>query len=214
MLGLLGLIALVVLFMPVISFIRSIQLGRQFDEMQRRLDALERRVDQAGPLPTTPPITPRIVVPPPAVPPPPFVPPPAAAAQPAAVPIAPVATADAPLDLEERIGGRWLQHAGLIVLLLGVAFFLRYAFEHDWLSPTIRVGLGIVGGTAMVWGGMRLAARYRNYGLLLSGGGIAVLYLSVYAGFNLYALFGPQIAFALLVAVTIGAAALADLTGS
>ena len=214
MLGLLGLIALVVLFMPVISFIRSIQLGRQFDEMQRRLDALERRVDQAGPLPTTPPITPRIVVPPPAVPPPPFVPPPAAAAQPAAVSIAPVATADAPLDLEERIGGRWLQHAGLIVLLLGVAFFLRYAFEHDWLSPTIRVGLGIVGGTAMVWGGMRLAARYRNYGLLLSGGGIAVLYLSVYAGFNLYALFGPHIAFALLVAVTIGAAALADLTGS
>jgi len=58
-------------------------------------------------------------------------------------------------------------------------------------------------------GGVRLAARYRNYGLLLAGGGIAALYLSFYAGLNLYALFGPQAAFGLLVAVTVAAAALA-----
>jgi uncharacterized membrane protein len=64
-------------------------------------------------------------------------------------------------------------------------------------------------------GGWRCAAcRYRSYGLLLAGGGIAVLYLSFYAGLNLYALWGPQIAFALLVVVTIAAAALADRTDS
>ena len=45
----------------------------------------------------------------------------------------------AALDLEERIGGRWLQHAGMVVLVLGVAFFLRYAFDHEWLSPAVRV---------------------------------------------------------------------------
>jgi uncharacterized membrane protein len=61
---------------------------------------------------------------------------------------------------------------------------------------------------------VRLAVRYRAYGLLLSGGGIAVLYLSVYAGLNLYALYGPQVAFGMLLTVTIAAAALADHTGS
>jgi len=102
-----------------------------------------------------------------------------------------------PNDLETRIGGRWLQHAGLIVLLLGIAFFLRYAFEREWLSPTIRVSLGVVAGIAMAWGGVRLASKYRAYGLLLAGGGIAALYLSFYAALNLYALVGPEIAYIL-----------------
>jgi len=214
---LLGLVALVFLFLPVLSFIRSIQLGRQLDDLGRRLDHLERRVTQADPLPPPRPVTPRVVVPPPTIAPPPFIPPPAVPTATAGVPpapVTPVATVETELDLEERIGGRWLQHAGLIVLLLGVAFFLRYAFDHEWLSPAIRVGLGIVAGVVMVGGGIRLAARYRNYGLLVSGGGIAVLFLSVYAGFNLYSLVGPQIAFGLLVAVTVAAAALADRTGS
>lgn len=225
---LLPLVALVILFLPVLSFIRSIRLERQLDDMRRRLDQLERRAGAADPLNVARPVTPPVVAPPavgpsnvspPIVSPPPVaVPPPVVTSPlPGRSPAAPVAAAplgEAHLDLEERIGGRWLQHAGLVVLLLGVAFFLRYAFEHDWLSPTIRVGLGLLGGLAMVAGGMRLAARYRNYGLLLSGGGVAVLYLSVYAGFNLYALFGAQIAFTLLVAVTIAAAALADRTNS
>jgi uncharacterized membrane protein len=118
------------------------------------------------------------------------------------------------VSLEERIGGRWLQHAGLIVLLLGIAFFLRYAFEHEWLSPAVRVALGVATGAAMAWGGVRLASRYRAYGLLLAGGGIAALYLSFYAALNLYALVNPQVAFAALVVVTIAAAVLADRTNS
>ena len=119
-----------------------------------------------------------------------------------------------PNALEVRIGGRWLQHAGLIVLLLGIAFFLRYAFEHEWLSPAVRVTLGIAAGIAMASGGVRLASRYRAYGLLLAGGGIAALYLSFYAALNLYALVGPQLAFTALIAVTVAAAVLADRTDS
>ena len=120
----------------------------------------------------------------------------------------------APLDLEERIGGRWLQHAGMIVLVLGVAFFLKYAFDHEWLSPAVRVALGALVGAGMTAGGLALSRKYRAYGLFLSGGGLAVLYLSVYAGLNLYFLFGAELAFGLLVAITVGAAMLADRTDS
>jgi len=198
--GLLGLIGVVFVVLPLLSFVRSVQLGRELDALRRRMERLEGRLSTAEP-----------VAPGEAA----RVPPPAA---PALVGFRPVpghgAAASRDLDLEERIGGRWLQHAGLIVLLLGIAFFLRYAFEREWLSPAIRVGLGVAAGIGMAWGGVRLAARYRNYGLLLAGGGIAALYLSFYAGLNLYALFGPQAAFALLVTVTIAAAALADRSDS
>jgi len=225
--GLLGLVGVVFVVLPLLSFVRSVQLGRELDALRRRMERLEGRLNTAEP------VAPRGAarVPPPAVPvaapsvsgespvttSPPIPdwarePSPAVAGSRPAPGHAAAASRD--LDLEERIGGRWLQHAGLIVLLLGIAFFLRYAFEHEWLSPAIRVGLGVAAGMGMAWGGVRLAAHYRNYGLLIAGGGIAALYLSFYAGLNLYALFGPQAAFTLLVAVTMGAAALADRTDS
>src|SRR5258705_2005920 len=199
--GLLGLIGVVFVVLPLLSFVRSVQLGRELDALRRRMERLEGRLSTAEP------VAPREAAPGWA-----------RVRAPALVGFRPgpgdAAAASRDVDLEERIGGRWLQHAGLIVLLLGIAFFLRYAFEREWLSPAIRVGLGVAAGIGMTWGGVRLAARYRNYGLLLAGGGIAALYLSFYAGLNLYALFGPQAAFALLVAVTIAAAALADRSDS
>lgn len=204
--------------LPLVSFVRTLQLGRQLHDLRRRLDHLERRVNDADPVVPRPVVRPPIVSP--VVVPPPVVPP-VTHREPQPVQlrgerdlVSSLASEVRDLDLEERIGGRWLQHAGLIVLLLGVAFFLRYAFEHEWLSPAVRIALGIIAGISMAWGGVRLAMRYRAYGLLLSGGGIAVLYLSLYAGLNLYALYGPQLAFGMLVAVTIAAAALADRTNS
>jgi hypothetical protein len=117
------------------------------------------------------------------------------------------------VDLE-AIGGRWLQHAGLVVLILGVAFFLRYAFDRQWLSPAVRLALGGVAGVAMAAGGLRLSRTYRAYGLLTAGAGAAVLYLSAYAGLNLYFLFGPTLAFTLLVVITTAVAWVADRTDS
>jgi uncharacterized membrane protein len=220
-LGLLGLLALAYLLVPVLSFIRMLQLGRELIEVRRRLDLVERRLHEADPSPQRATAAEPVLSPPTPTPRQPvFASPrlPEWANDPnvpndpndSNVPNVPID----PNDLEVRIGGRWLQHAGLIVLLLGIAFFLRYAFEHEWLSPAVRVALGVVAGIAMAWGGVRLASRYRAYGLLLAGGGIAALYLSLYAALNLYGLVGPEVAFTALVVVTAAAAALADRTDS
>jgi uncharacterized membrane protein len=182
--------------LPILSLLRILRQQAEIDQLRGRVDVLERQ-----PMASQPSASPEAPTPSPE----PFAPPPF---PPSPSPLPPA------LDLEERIGGRWLQHAGLIVLLLGVAFFLRYAFEREWLSPVVRVALGGVAGLALVGGGLRMSRPYRTYGLLLAGGGLAVLYLSVYAGLNLYELLPAQLAFGLLVAITIAGAWLADRTGA
>lgn len=100
---------------------------------------------------------------------------------------------------------------GAIVLVLGVAFFLKYAFDNQWITESMRVGLGLAGGLALVAAGHQFVRRgYAGYGQILAGGGLAVLYLSVFAAHSFYDLVGRTTAFALLLAVTVGAAVLAD----
>ncbi len=126
-------------------------------------------------------------------------------------PVAPVAP-DAPAhDLEAAIGGKLMLWVGTIVLILGLAFFLKYAFDNDWINEPVRVGLGVIAGLALVWAGHRFVrSGYRAYGQILTGGGLAVMYLAIYAAFSYYELIGQTPAFVLLVAVTVGAAWLAD----
>jgi uncharacterized membrane protein len=116
-----------------------------------------------------------------------------------------------PEGLEEAIGGRLMLWVGAVVLLLGLAFFLKYAFDNDWITESMRVMMGIATGLALAIAGDRFASRgYRAYGQVISGGGIAGLFLSVYAAFSYYGLIGQVPAFTLLVLVTGGAALLAD----
>ncbi|HTM03305.1 MAG TPA: DUF2339 domain-containing protein [Vicinamibacterales bacterium] len=110
-------------------------------------------------------------------------------------------------EVERAIGERWLLYAGVIVLLLAVSFFLRYAFDRDWLSPLVRVVMGGAAGLVMIVGGRRLATSgYRSYGVIVAGSGVASLYLSAYAALNFYELIPAPAAFVLLVAISAAAA--------
>jgi uncharacterized membrane protein len=120
-------------------------------------------------------------------------------------------TSTTPEGLEEAIGGRLMLWVGTIVLVLGVAFFLKHAFDNNWITESMRVGLGIVVGLGLALAGDRFARRgYRAYGQVIAGGGVSALFLSIYAAFSYYGLIGQTPAFVLLVAVTAGAAYLAD----
>lgn len=114
-------------------------------------------------------------------------------------------------DFEGRVGGRWLLYTGLIVLLLGVSFFLKYAVDNEWIGPWGRVGLGLAGGVALTLGGVSLdRSGLVVFGRALAGAGLAILYLSVYAALTFYGLIDRGIAFGLMVAITAVAAWLAD----
>jgi hypothetical protein len=114
-------------------------------------------------------------------------------------------------SLESRIGGRWLLYIGTAVLVLGIGFFVKYAFDNEWINQTGRVLIGAAIGLAMVIGGHAIARRgYALYGQIVAGGGFVALYISVFAALSFYGLIGRPAAFGLMVLITAGAAVAAD----
>lgn len=104
------------------------------------------------------------------------------------------------------LGGNTLVRVGILVLFFGLAFLARYAVEHALLPPALRLaGIG-GGGLALAALGWRLRTRRPGYALTLQGGGVAVLYLTVFAAFRLYALLPAGAAFALMLLIVAAAA--------
>jgi uncharacterized membrane protein len=114
------------------------------------------------------------------------------------------------IDWETGAAKRLLTWVGAGVLFLGFAFFLKYAFDRGWLGPRSQVVLGIAAGAAMLIGGDRSVRRgMRILGQGLMGGGLAVLYASLFAGFRFWGLIPQPAAFAGMVVVTVVGATLA-----
>ena len=114
-------------------------------------------------------------------------------------------------SLETRIGGQWLLYIGVVLLVIGVAYFEKLAIEKRWIGETARVVQGLLFGVGLMYAGSRFGrAGYRLYGQVITGAGGAILYVSTFAAFVLYHLVERRVAFALMVAITATVAWLAD----
>jgi hypothetical protein len=84
-------------------------------------------------------------------------------------------------DWETVVGTNWLNRAGVLVLVIGIALFLGYSLTH--LGPAGKVSIGFAVGFSMLAAGTAAEQheRYRNFSLGLMGGGWAVIYLTGYA---------------------------------
>ena len=113
-------------------------------------------------------------------------------------------------DLEALIGGRWFNRIGIIALLFAVSYFLKLAFDNNWIGPAGRVSTGIFLGTLMLpWSEWLLTRGYTYFSEGIAGLGEATLFVSIWAGCQYYTLFTRQTGFAALVLVTIVMAFLA-----
>jgi len=114
------------------------------------------------------------------------------------------------LDLETLIGGRWLNRIGIIALIGAVTFFLKYAFDNNWIGPGGRVAIGVLLGAAMLpWSHWLLQRGYAYFSEGIAGLGAAVLYLSIWAGCQYYKLFSLDVGFFAMIVITAAMAAVA-----
>ena len=113
------------------------------------------------------------------------------------------------VDWEIILGGNWLARVGALALIVGTTFFLKLAFDNDWIGETERVLLGVVGGLALIGAGEYWRRRYAIYSQALAGGGVAILYVSVFAAYSFYDLIATYPAIGVLALISVGAAALA-----
>jgi uncharacterized membrane protein len=123
------------------------------------------------------------------------------------------------LDKAWGAARRWLTtgnvpvKVGVIISFFGVAFLLRYAVDRNLLVVPIELrllGVAVAAGVLLAVG-WRLRQRSAVYALSLQGGGIGILYLTIFAAFRLYTLLPATAAFALLVILTAAGGALAVL---
>jgi hypothetical protein len=115
------------------------------------------------------------------------------------------------VGLEERIGARWLLYAGIGSLILGLSYFIKFAFDNGWVSEPLRVLTGLAVGGGLIGGGQRFVRKGLTFfGHALSGGGLVILYVAIFAALHAYDLIAPATAFAAMLGVTVLGIWLAD----
>ena len=135
------------------------------------------------------------IVSPLASPPPAPVSTPAAATPPSSIPTPRPAGMGA---LEERLGSRLPVWLGGIALALSGVYLVQYSIERGWLSPVVRVSLGIAFGLSLLTLGELLHRRAARIAQALSAAGIADLYACFLAASTLYGLLSRPAAFTLM----------------
>lgn len=112
-------------------------------------------------------------------------------------------------DWEFLLGRNWFAIIGGIAVVLGIGFFLKLAFDNNWISDTGRIILGIVVGLAFIGGGEYAQRRVPRWAQAVTASGAAILYLTIYAAFGLYRLIPAELSFILLAVVVTAAVLLA-----
>ncbi len=136
--------------------------------------------------------------------------PPAAPAIPPPVPAfaspPPVSAKPEPaINWEQFMGVKGFAWVGGLALFLGVAFFVKYSFDNNLVSPELRVAIGFLAGLGLLVGGLVLSRK--NFPALsqtLCATGVVILYAVTFACRSVYhfAFFGPLPTFLLMVLIT------------
>ena len=211
-----------ILVLPFVALAKANRAKRGVDDLAKRLSSLENELRnlrpqtvsavqpeapvaapeprvEAVPEPPIPAITPAPVVSKATAEPPPIPQELLTPKEPVAKPTKP------PIDWEQFMGAKLFAWIGGFALFLGIAFFVKYSFEHNLIPPELRVAIGFVVGTGLVVGGLLLKRKENAVtAQTLCATGILVLYAVTFAcrAYYHFAFFGLVPTFLLMTLIT------------
>jgi uncharacterized membrane protein len=113
-------------------------------------------------------------------------------------------------SLESRIGAQLLNRIGILAVLIGVAWFLKLAFDRNWIGPSVRVWIGLaVAIGLMVWSQRFHRQGFPAFSYSLKALGTSIAYLSLWAASSVFHLAPSWLIFVAMTAVTVANAVLA-----
>lgn len=105
-------------------------------------------------------------------------------------------------DLEKFIGENILSKVAITILVIGIAFFVKFAIDKEWINEIARVGIGILCGGIVLGFAHRLHTKFKAFSSVLVGGGIAIFYFTIGIGFHQYHIFNQTTAFVIMFLIT------------
>ncbi len=105
---------------------------------------------------------------------------------------------------EQILAGNWFAIIGGLALFIGFALFLKLAFDNDWIGGRTRIIIGALAGLLLLGLGEYLSPkRYGYWSQSVTASGFAILYVVIFAAFNIYGLIGEYPTLALFILNTI-----------
>ena len=105
-------------------------------------------------------------------------------------------------NFEKYIGENLFCKIGILIFIIGIGFFVKYAIDQNWINETARTLMGYAVGAGMLVLAERLHKRYHTFSSLLAGGAFGIYYLITAIAFHYYDLFSHTMAFVILCATT------------
>lgn len=105
-------------------------------------------------------------------------------------------------DLEKFIGENLINKIGILILVLGISYFVKYAIDKDWINEPARVGIGMLSGALLLGVAHKLRQKYAAFSSVFVAGAIAVFYFTIAIAFHSYHLFSQTVAFIIMVVIT------------
>lgn len=113
------------------------------------------------------------------------------------------------VTMEYAVATTWLLRIGVLILVIGIGFFLKYSIVEGIIGPLGKVALAALAGVGLLGGGLKLfGGRYDLLGQGLAGAGFATFYFTFFTAQN-EGLFSAVPTFALMILVTVAAGLLA-----
>jgi uncharacterized membrane protein len=107
------------------------------------------------------------------------------------------------INSEEFLGGNLLSKVGIVILVIGIGIFVKYAIDNNLLNPASRIVLGYISGIGLGVLAYFTKTKYHTYSSVLVSGAMAVLYFTTYSAYHFYHFYPLWLTFGLMAVFTV-----------